>query len=548
MKKLHKLSFTLILSLLNIMSFAQVNCENPTSQAILDINKVRAAILGGGDLWWNFQNAKYDVPKDSGITSFFAGGLWIGAIDNGGQLRLAAQTYRYNNTSDYFAGPGNASLNCDNYNYHWVINRKDINNHILISNHYNFNIPSTIIHKDILNWPAKGNPYAKGKSGNSITVVDDLAPFVDVDYSGTYDPTKGDYPDVPGDQAIWWIFNDYNFPHTATGGLPLGIDVHALAYAFKSDGIIDYTTFYKYKIINKTNQNLSDMYIGHWTDIAIGYLFDDYVGCDTIRNLGIGYNSEPLVAGIVKKIGTNSSIIGVKFLQTPVNSQGIRPGMTRFMFYENHFAETGNPTLVNHYYNYLTGKWKNDSIWKYYPDVGQPYAINYMVPGKPGNGLTECDENNQPGDRRFLMSSGPYTFNPGDVLELDFAAIWKACPDQIDCYADFDCIGLAADTVQAFFDNVVLTTNIKEPHIKKGQINVYPNPAKDVVNIDCKACISAKEIKVEISDLSGKVQQMEQFSSGSTFSINTSKFAPGIYFISVFDDDQIIGIQKVVIK
>ena len=37
-----------------------------------------------------------------------------------------------------------------------------------------------------------------------------LAPFVDVDYDGLYNPALGDYPDVMGDQAIFFIFNDFS--------------------------------------------------------------------------------------------------------------------------------------------------------------------------------------------------------------------------------------------------------------------------------------------------------------------------------------------------
>ena len=35
-----------------------------------------------------------------------------------------------------------------------------------------------------------------------------LAPFVDQKGDGIYDPTEGDYPDIEGDQAIWWVMND----------------------------------------------------------------------------------------------------------------------------------------------------------------------------------------------------------------------------------------------------------------------------------------------------------------------------------------------------
>ena len=45
----------------------------PTSQTDIDVNNVRATILGGGDMWWNLSDAQYEIPKGSGLNSLFAG-------------------------------------------------------------------------------------------------------------------------------------------------------------------------------------------------------------------------------------------------------------------------------------------------------------------------------------------------------------------------------------------------------------------------------------------------------------------------------------------
>src|SRR5688572_8507242 len=71
-------------------------CGNSTSQADLDINNVRTVILINGDMWWRTgnSNAVYEIPKGSKKNSLFAGAIWIGGIDPGGNVRTAAQTYR----------------------------------------------------------------------------------------------------------------------------------------------------------------------------------------------------------------------------------------------------------------------------------------------------------------------------------------------------------------------------------------------------------------------------------------------------------------------
>lgn len=45
-------------------------CAAATQQKDLDLNNVRTTILNGGDVWWNLQNARYEIPKvESGQTS-----------------------------------------------------------------------------------------------------------------------------------------------------------------------------------------------------------------------------------------------------------------------------------------------------------------------------------------------------------------------------------------------------------------------------------------------------------------------------------------------
>ena len=56
-------------------------CLDPSSEAELNIGNVRANILGGGDMWWNLSEARYEIPKDEGVHSLFAGSLWIGGMD-----------------------------------------------------------------------------------------------------------------------------------------------------------------------------------------------------------------------------------------------------------------------------------------------------------------------------------------------------------------------------------------------------------------------------------------------------------------------------------
>src|ERR1051325_5516533 len=67
-------------------------CIEASVQSDLSVNNVRCRILMG-DMWWDLQNAQYEVPKGSGVNAIFPDSLCMGEIDIGGQLKVAAQTF-----------------------------------------------------------------------------------------------------------------------------------------------------------------------------------------------------------------------------------------------------------------------------------------------------------------------------------------------------------------------------------------------------------------------------------------------------------------------
>src|SRR5690606_31572910 len=90
------------------------------------------------------------------------------------------------------------------WNRVWKVDRYDVLNHINFFNQPGYSIPQVF-----LDWPAHGNTLL-GQATN-------LAPYFDYNNNGIYDPTNGDYPLVPGDQCVYYIFND-DTVHTESGG------------------------------------------------------------------------------------------------------------------------------------------------------------------------------------------------------------------------------------------------------------------------------------------------------------------------------------------
>ena len=106
-------------------------CDPSNSQTDLDVNNVRTTIMGGGDMWWNLDDARYEIPKDGNRHSMFAGALWIGGVDAGGQLKVAAMTYRQGG-NDFWPGPLNTTTatieasECNKWDKHFKINREEV--------------------------------------------------------------------------------------------------------------------------------------------------------------------------------------------------------------------------------------------------------------------------------------------------------------------------------------------------------------------------------------------------------------------------------------
>lgn len=481
-------------------SLARVAADCTPSQAMTDlnINNVRTTIMGGGDMWWNLSDARYEIPKNSNKHSMFAGALWIAGIDAGEQLKAAAMTYRQTG-NDFWTGPLDengdiSSETCEDYDKHFAITRQEVDEFIAWFND-NSAYPDYTIPLSITNWP--GN----GIDGD----YQFLAPYFDNNDDGEYNPADGDYPRydidgnldcneddlIYGDQTLYWIFNDKGNIHSESGADPIGLEIRAQAFAFATNDEINNMTFYNYKIINKATIQLNDAYFGQWVDPDLGKYDDDYVGCDVARGFGYCYNGDDNDEGATG-YGTTPPAIGVDFFQGPladigdgidndrdsiIDEPGEQSIMSRFVYYNNDFTVTGNPENGQHIYNYLIGKWK-DGLDITYGGTGRGGSTlaKFMFPGdtdpygwgtdglitsadwEEPEGWTEKNSGNDPADRRFVQSAGPFTLEPGAVNRITTGVVWARATAG-DNLASVELIRLADDKAQALFDNCFQVLN-----------------------------------------------------------------------------------------
>lgn len=470
------------------------DCSPSTSQIDLDINNVRARILGGGDFWWDgVETAKYEIPKvdpASGATPInilFAGSLWFTGVDNGGNLQCAAQTYR-NQGHDFFTGPlygnfGEVSFDqCQAYDEHFKVYGPDIARFRAL-----FNDPSTTVTRaeilatqdagdpnsdplQILRWPGKGNPYYLENETDKYYNEGALAPFFDVDGNDIYDPTKGDFPVIGvsddngdltenfADQMIFWVINDNGNIHGRTGGTPMGVQVNCLAFAYQTADALNDMTFYTFEIIKKSPDPLFETYMGVFVDPDLGDFDDDMVGCDTIREMGFLYNGDP----VDDQYGPNPPILGIDYFEGPLDDNGNQLGLSSFAFFINSAGNNiqQDPDNAGEFRNLQTGRWTDGTPFAFggdgIPGGGSVGTTNYCLSGNPDDptqwsipwtsALTAQDY-------RFVQNSGPFTLLPGDPQRITIGAV-TVFPNNYDGTPDIEAeLGIADDLAQNLFDN-----------------------------------------------------------------------------------------------
>jgi hypothetical protein len=539
MKSLFYAAFFIALFAPGLQCFAQA----PFSTIdYVDINNINAAVLVHGDMWWNpaLQIAQCEFPKGSGHDISFTGSLWMSGYDAGNNLHVSAQMYRQTG-NDYWPGPLDANdsltyLSSQGWAKIWKVNESDIVAFIGTATHTTTNTPT-----DILTWPAKGNPYAQGGFSTALTISQDMAPFVDVNNDGIYNPLQGDYPAIKGDQALWWVFSDNGPTHTQTNGIPLKVEIHAMAYAYSRGTLIDNVVYYEYTIFNRSPNNYTNYRIGQFADMDLGYAFDDYIGFDSSYRMGIDYNGNPFDGtGQVNSYDTMIPTAGVTMIVLP----GDNPPATfvpagSFIFFNNDYSALGNPVSPGEYSNYLRSMWRDSS---HVVDDFQGYGIpsngtgtgpntNYVFPGDPSDTSkwSECSSQNPPGDRRFIITSNDFTLNAGASEKVVMALVTtnpmlhNGCPS-----TSFDSIKVVADTAWNIYFNPLPALSVSNLVNQNSQIRIYPNPAHDKIFIETNGMVSGQ--LVIYNTMGQAVNAMPNMHQSKT-QVDIAGLPGGVYYI-----------------
>jgi len=357
----------------------------------------------------------------------------MGALNEEGNLKVAATTYRKGpmgiSLDDFWPGPLNddGTTNkdqCEKYDKIWSVSKAEITAFKMDIEDGTLDMELT---DDFLDWEG---------------------PFIDEDGDGMYIPSNGDYPDIRGEEAKWYVTNDKGNAHTASQGEALGVEIATMVYAFNTSELNN-STFVDYTITNKSGDSYNNTYFGTWLDVDLGN-FDPGSNPDS----PYGYEENP-------------PFLGLQIIDGIQNEEGLKLGMTSFIYYKDEDLEEEvnpqtDPKIAYDYYNFLKGVWKDGTPLSYGKEgynPGSTEVTKYAYPGEPSDdlGWSECVENNRTGERQFVASSGPFEMSAGSVKNLTQAVIWtrpfgafdEGCPS-------FEGIQKLADFVLEFYDTNII--------------------------------------------------------------------------------------------
>lgn len=509
----------------------------PEDDEFLNGNDMTVYFNSGGDMSWDLiGNPRFEVPKSSSLHTIFAGSLWIGGLDQSGGLHMAAHTYRQSGV-DFWPGPKAAvydSAYYARYGKVWKVRDDELAFHLSSWQKPNYTAPT-----DIETWPGNGDTL----NGEPWL----MAPFVDVNNNEVYEPYQGDYPAVKGTQTLYMVYSDAQFPNTETLGQSLEVDIHTLAYVYagKNGEALDQTMFLSHKIVNRSNLALSDVYVGQWIDFDIGSGFDDFVGCDTLRDTFFGYNSDSLDGTATYGYLEHPPAQAVTFLNQE---------MTSFSSYNNDFSFYGNPETAPQYYGYLKGFWKNGAAFTQGGNgINGTTPTTFLYPGDPrdsGQWSEVSAGNPQSSDRRGIGTVGPFELGVGQSICLDMAFVF-ARADSGDHLTSVGEMYDRVDAIRAFADSSTLGCPLLQEEVLTGiqqlpdqdiGISIYPNPATSMLNVSLP-----EQGGVEVMDLYGRRIYLSP-AEEREHTISVSDWPPGTYFVLVDIGDSQYSSQVLVYK
>lgn len=505
------------------------------TQDSLDVNNINAGFTAGKPFFWSDSirgGNHYEVPRGSGSTSIFGGSLWLSGLDQGNNLRVSSFLYDEPIASGPIADTYTAAYD-SMYSKVWKVTHAEILYHIAHHTDAGYILPDHIAH-----WPGNGN------TANGEAAI--LAPFIDQNNNGIYEPALGDFPDICGDQAIFMMYNN-EAPGSGTFNnscSKLRVEYHVLAYARASalDTALDNTVFLKTDIINHASESYHDLYFSNYVIADLGCYQNDHVGCDTALNSFFAYNDLQI---------TDSSTLcpasphyhGYAHTKVAQGYTFLDRHMSSFISFSSNASPTGGPSTCADTRNMQIGLWRNGTPITYGGNGYQNTATNipYVYPGDPSNPsewselYPQTGSPIQSGSRQVAASTSVGTLAPGQTATINMAYVTSFTDTSAAPLSEVHQLKQDISHIRGLFAQGKacqegFATGIDD--VAADQISLMPNPTYGQLTL--KVSDGLIGLSYTLMDMTGRVIEQNIISTTLT-TISMSTLSSGIYLLQVSD-------------
>ena len=476
---------------------------------------------------------------DDHNTTIYSGIPWVYGISQGDTMVCATL---YDLPFGFADGPV-----CDvsdksfliRYDRVWAVSRDEIEEHIA-----SFMLPDYQPPSGIAEWPAHGLS-SNGEASH-------LAPFVDTNGNGVYEPVLGDYPEVPGDQNVFALFHDSpllpNAPDAA-----MKIELHLCYYTLDdTTAALRNTLFLQAKLINRGEVAFDSLAFGYWADADIGNPNDDHVGCDPELSYFYTYNGDEFDEPTSMSAGyaAHPPAQGIAFLSHPLAAH--------VMLTTNQSnPTTGPPQNQVDFIHYMSGRWKDGQPMTYGgsglntpwndPPVVTPFYMSDYPWDPEGQNWNQLAMGYAPFDVRSVGSIAPEYLGPDESMcvTLAFVSAQDTLATEVPHVASLELLKEYVATLQTLAENVITcfstgTATVEGNGTESDDwFQVYPNPGNEQLTISIP--LDENTYPVRIYDDVGRLVYSAAISGGPYIKIPTEDFARTFYMVTLQKEDRILS-------
>jgi hypothetical protein len=509
-------------------------------RVIMNQNNVLSYFQNTGIFYQNTTSGNYpgfEWPKGSGRMACFTAGLSIGCGINGQYAQVMA-SYKGEYAPGHFLA-----------NHTWETNA-------------DFKMYTV---------KAGDNEYTNPDYANWYKIIPYGAPYKDINNNRQFD-IGIDNPGIPNSaQTIFECMGDGDVSMRSAGegfggGVTsplLGAEIHFTAWSYISPALAD-VNFMSWIVINRGSVKWDSTFMGVVVDPDLGDASDDYIGCDTIRNLGFCYNADNIDGnGTPPTYGANPPVFGMDYFRSPVNKiTGDTLGLTSFVFFTNTNSApppcesdpNGEPIPA---YNMLQGMKKDRTPFM---DITQspPKQTKFVYPGNPEtqSGWTEAKgsmqncggattgtilSTNPSGDRRFIFNSGAldFTVYPGDTQKIVVGGFVARGTSNLNSVTLLKALSSSAQRAYDSISTVSVMNITTEVPAKYNLLQNYPNPFNPITNVKF-SMLNAENVRIVVYDVQGREVQTlvnERLNAGTyEVKFDGSGLTSGVYLYKLITE------------